>query len=150
LDTPGQTNHYNQGKRNSTHNIQAYTDGRKSEVGLGSRLAVFTGGNLKNNTEIQNNVRRTNNQAEHLAILKALEYIQKLNEENKTVLVYSDSRITLKLPKKLDTTYIHNRPNQEQGNRHGTGRMDDRIQVGQRTCQSERERASGYNGKGCI
>jgi len=32
-----------------------------------------------------------------MAILKALEYIQQLNKENKTALVYTDSRITLQL-----------------------------------------------------
>jgi len=34
-------------KENSTHNIQTYTDGSKSEAGVGSGIAVSTGGNLK-------------------------------------------------------------------------------------------------------
>jgi ribonuclease HI len=41
----------------------------------------------------------SNNQAEQLAILKALEYFQTLKEEeHRTALIYTDSRITLHLP----------------------------------------------------
>jgi len=43
------------------------------------------------------NERCTNNQAEQMAILKALEYIQKMEPEEKVVLVHTDSKITLQL-----------------------------------------------------
>jgi len=88
--------------------IQAYTDGSKSEAGVGSGIAVFTGGNLKTTLRFRLNVRCTNNQAEQMEILKALEYIQQLNEENKTALVYTDNRITLQLlQNRTQHTYIH-------------------------------------------
>ena len=41
------------------------------------------------------NIRCSNNQAEQMAILKALEYLQYSNAGEKTVLVYTDSRIKL-------------------------------------------------------
>ena len=43
------------------------------------------------------NKRCSNNQAEQMAILKALEYIQKMEPEEKIVLVHTDSKITLKI-----------------------------------------------------
>ena len=43
------------------------------------------------------NERCSNNQAEQMAILKALEYIQKMEPEEKVVLVHTDSKITLQL-----------------------------------------------------
>ena len=43
------------------------------------------------------NRRCTNNQAKQLAILKALECIQNLKDAGKTIIVYTDSRITLQL-----------------------------------------------------
>jgi len=43
------------------------------------------------------NERCSNNQAEKMAILKALEYIQKMEPEEKIVLVHTVSKITLQL-----------------------------------------------------
>jgi ribonuclease HI len=40
-------------------------------------------------------MRCTNNQAEQLAILRALEYIENLQTEDKTATIYSDSQMTL-------------------------------------------------------
>ena len=71
------------------------TDGSKNERGVGSGIAIFSGSNLKTTLKYRLNERCTNNQAEQMAILKALEYIQHLKEEEKTVLVYTDSRVTL-------------------------------------------------------
>jgi ribonuclease HI len=81
-------------------------------VGVGSRIAVFAGGNLKTTLRYRLNERCTNSQVKQMAILKALEYIQQLNEEKKTALVYTDSRITT-IAKKPQMTYSYNRPNQE-------------------------------------
>ena len=71
-----------EGQDDSTHYIQAYTDGSKNEVAVGSGIAVFAGGNLKTTLRYKLNERCTNNQAKQMAILKALEHIQ-LNEEKK-------------------------------------------------------------------
>jgi ribonuclease HI len=65
----------------STHYIHAYTDGSKNEAGVGSGIAVFSGSSLKTTLKYRLNERCTNNQAEQMAILKALEYIQHLKKE---------------------------------------------------------------------
>jgi ribonuclease HI len=85
------------GHEDSTHNIHAYTDGSKNEAGVGAGIAIFLGNRLKTTLKYRLHERCTNNQAEQMAILKALEYIQRLKEEEKTVTVYTDSRITLQL-----------------------------------------------------
>ena len=87
-----------EGQDDGTHYIEAYTDGSKNEAWVGSGIAVFAGGNLKTTLRYRLNEPCTNNQAEQLAILKALEYIQ-LNEEKKTVLLYTYNRISLQLLK---------------------------------------------------
>ena len=65
---------------------------------VGSGIAVFAGNNLKTTLRYGPNERCTNIQARQVAILKALEHIH-LKEEEKTALVYTDSRITLQLPR---------------------------------------------------
>jgi ribonuclease HI len=80
--------------------IQAYTDGSKSEAGVRSGIAIFSGNNLKTTLKYRLHRHCSNNQAEQMAILRALEYIQFSNVEEKTVLVYTDSRITLQMLKK--------------------------------------------------
>jgi hypothetical protein len=58
------------GHEDSAHYIQAYTDGSKNEVGVGSGIAVFSGSSLKTTFKYRLNERCTNNQAEQMAILK--------------------------------------------------------------------------------
>jgi ribonuclease HI len=60
------------GHEESTHYIQAYTDGNKNEADVGSEIAIFSGSSLKTTLKYRLNERRTNNQAEQMAILKAL------------------------------------------------------------------------------
>jgi ribonuclease HI len=86
-----------EGQEDSTHFIQAYTDGSKHEAAVGSGIVVFASSNLMTTLRYRLNDRCTNNQDEQLAILKALQYVQNLKEEEKTALVYTDSRITLQL-----------------------------------------------------
>jgi ribonuclease HI len=61
------------GHEDSTHYIRAYTDGSKNEAGVVSGVAVFSGSSLKTTLKYGLNERCTNNQAEQMAILKALE-----------------------------------------------------------------------------
>ena len=77
---------------------QIFTDGSKSEQGVGSGVAIFTGKKLTEQLKFKLDDRCTNNQAEQLAIVKALEVIgtQQVNhDKNTTVVVYTDSKITL-------------------------------------------------------
>ena len=78
------------------HNIKAYTDGSKSEAGVGAGIAMYQDNNLTS-TLYRLSERCTNNQAEQIAILKALEHIQSMETGDKIVLVHTDSQITLQL-----------------------------------------------------
>jgi hypothetical protein len=64
-----------EGQEKNTHSLQVYTDGSKNEGGVGSGIAGFAGNNLITTQMNRLNGRCTNNQAEQLAILKALECI---------------------------------------------------------------------------
>ena len=55
--------------------IQIFTDGSKSEKGVGSGIVIFEAGQHIKILQCRLNIRCTNNQAEQLAILKALEYM---------------------------------------------------------------------------
>ena len=72
-----------EGQDDSTHYIQAYTDGNKNDAGVGSGISVSACGNLKSTLRYRLNERCTKNLAEQMAILKALEFIQQLNEGKK-------------------------------------------------------------------
>ena len=77
---------------------QIFTDGSKSEQGVGSGVAIFTGKVFTEQLKLKLDDRCTNNQAEQLAIVKALEVIetQQLKQnEHRTEVIYTDSRITL-------------------------------------------------------
>ena len=76
---------------NSPHHIQAYTDGSKSEAGVGAVIAIYQDNNLRLTMKYRLNERCTDNQAEQIAILKALEHIQFIETGEKIILIYTDS-----------------------------------------------------------
>ena len=78
-----------------TSTIQIFTDGSKSELGVGAGIVIFKSGNLINSMKYRLNKRCTNNQAEQLAILKALEFTENIGREDKTATIYTDSRMAL-------------------------------------------------------
>ena len=84
-----------EGQEDSKHNIRVYTDGSKNEHGVGSGIAIFIDSNIRDMKKYRLNERCSNNQAEQLAILKALENIQHTKTNEGTVLVSTDSQITL-------------------------------------------------------
>jgi len=86
-----------EGYEDSSHPIQAYTGGSKNDLGVGAGIAIFLDNNLTATLKYRLNGRCTNNQAEQMAILKALEYIQYMESGEKSVLVHTDSWITLQL-----------------------------------------------------
>jgi len=61
--------------------IQIYTDGRKNEQGVGARVAIFSGNELVTKLKYKLDKRCSNNQAEQLAIDKALEALETTNVE---------------------------------------------------------------------
>jgi hypothetical protein len=84
--------------------IQIYTDGSKTEEGVGSGIAIFESGQHIESVQHRLNKKCTNNQAEQLAILAALQYIGTTQRMDKQITIYTDSKITLD---KLRNTKIH-------------------------------------------
>jgi len=87
-----------------TSTVQIYTDGSKSEEGVGAGIAIYMSGDIVKTLKYKLNNRCTNNQAEQLAILKALQHTANIQTEDKTATVYTDSRMTLD---SLKNTSIH-------------------------------------------
>jgi len=87
----------------SPHYIQAYTDGSKSEAGVGAGIAIYQDNNLTSTLKYRLSERRTNNQAEQIAILKALQHIQSMETGDKTHGQPNNSSITTKQEKTYKT-----------------------------------------------
>ena len=62
-------------------------------------MVIFLVNNIIRTMQCRLNERCSNNQAEQMAYLKALEDIEKLEPEEKIVLVHTDGKITLQLLK---------------------------------------------------
>ena len=85
--------------------IQIYTDGSKNEQGVGVGVAIFSGNKLVTKLKYKLDNRCSNNQAEQLAIAKALEALETIDiEENspRTAAIITDSRISLDLIKNVN------------------------------------------------
>jgi len=85
-----------------------------------------------------------------MAILKALEYVQQTERREKTALVYTDSRVTLQLLKKPQTTYSYNRPNKEQGDGHGRDEWKVEFSSVKAHAGQRGNELAGSTGKGSI
>jgi hypothetical protein len=66
-----------------TSTIQIFTDGSKSEQGVGAGIAIFESGNHIKSLKCRLNKRCTNNQVEQLAILRALEYTENIQRKTR-------------------------------------------------------------------
>jgi len=101
-------------ERKDGHAIQMFTDGSKNENGVGMGIAIFVQIKLAHQLRFTLHHRCSNNQAEQLAIVKALETKGKSPiDENilRTVTIHTDSRITLqslKNKKKSQLPYRRN------------------------------------------
>jgi len=83
---------------NEETSIQVYTDGSKQEQGVGSRAVIFEGSEMIDKLQFKLDNRCSNNQAEQLAILKALEKLEVLSRQSinpNSATIFTDSRITL-------------------------------------------------------
>jgi len=78
-----------------TSTIRIFIDESKSEQGVGAGIVIFKSGQLINSLKYSLNKRCTNNQAEQLSILRALEFRANIETEDKTATIYTDSRIPL-------------------------------------------------------
>ena len=82
--------------KNST--VLAYTDGSKSELGVGFGTVIFIGNKIATQIKSRLDSKCSNNQAEQTAVINALNAVATLNvPENipRTAMVYTDSRIAL-------------------------------------------------------
>jgi len=88
-------------KEAETHDeatITAYTDGSKHQRGVGSGVVIFKGRDIITIKKFKLEDRCSNNQAEQVAIRKALEEIELLDKESitpLTAIIYTDSRVSL-------------------------------------------------------
>jgi ribonuclease HI len=78
--------------------VDAYTDGSKTENGLGCGIAIFVDKHLTFQLKCKLAERCSNNQAEQLVIAKALEKMKDLNQlqgDQRSLAIHTDSRIAL-------------------------------------------------------
>ena len=123
---------------NST--TQIFTDGSKSEQGVGAGIAVYRSGTLTKSLKYRLNKKCTNNQAEQLAILKSLEYIENIHTTDKSVTIYTDSQTTLdSLQNNNINTYLIEK-NKTESDGVGTDRMENPFLLGQGTRRDPRKR----------
>jgi ribonuclease HI len=88
--------------------IHTYTDGSKTRNGVGSGVAIFFGEELAPQEKFKLDNRCTNNQAEQLAITKALEAIGKIDISEgipRTATNFTDSRVSIE---SIKNTRNHN------------------------------------------
>jgi ribonuclease HI len=74
-----------EGQEDSKHAIHVHTDGSKCEYGVGSGVAILSDSNLIDTLKYKLNGRCSNNQAKQLVILKALENLQHLETNERSV-----------------------------------------------------------------
>ena len=75
-----------------------YIDGSKPDAGVGAGIAIYTPNEQVYKTCYRLNNRCSNNQAEQIVILKALEELHHLdNITNKSAALHTESRISLDL-----------------------------------------------------
>jgi ribonuclease HI len=84
--------------------LQIYTDGSKTEKEVGSGIAIYRSGQNIKTLQYKLNKNCTNNQAEQLAILKELEYIEIAQTVDKKATIYTDSQIKLDM---IQNSKIH-------------------------------------------
>jgi ribonuclease HI len=92
---PAETINFLTENNEETSTVQIFTDESNSEQGVGAGVAIFRSGNHMKSIKYRLNKRCTNNQAEQLAILRALEYAENIQTEHKTATIYTDSGMTL-------------------------------------------------------
>jgi len=83
---------------NEEASVQAYTDGSKHGQGVGSGAAIFIGNEIVAQIKLKLDNRCSNNQAEQLAIVKALEAIESLHNKlihPRTATIFTDGRVAL-------------------------------------------------------
>jgi len=95
---PADTVRITEQNETTEHTIHIYTDGSKTEQGVGSGIAIYVNNKLTHQIKHKLNNSCSNNQAEQTAILKSLHALETINLDKntpRTVKVSTDSKITL-------------------------------------------------------
>jgi ribonuclease HI len=115
--------------------IQAYTDGSRNEHGVGSGVAIFVGKELAVQLKFKLDNKCSNNQAEQLAIFKALEVIKTIEiTENspRTATIFTDSRISIDSLQNVNNhSYFIEDTRKKEDVHFRRSKLDNRIFVGQ-------------------
>ena len=85
-------------QENMEYYLEVYTDDSKRDAGVGARIAFFVQHKPVHQLQFRLHDHCSNNQAEQLAILKALEFIEtnlQVSDNQKTVALHTDSKISL-------------------------------------------------------
>lgn len=85
-------------QENIDYKFEIFTDGSKRDAGVGAGIAIFIDKELAHQMQYRLHEYCSNNQAEQLAILKALTYLEThhtLPNPQKTAVLHTDSKITL-------------------------------------------------------
>jgi ribonuclease HI len=86
---------------NKTYPLEIYTDGSKDANSVGAGVAIYQRKQLTKQNKYRLRGYCTNNQAEQIAILKALELLQEMETPtDKEIVIYTDSKVTLDSLKK--------------------------------------------------
>jgi len=83
---------------NEEASVQACTDGSKHDQGVGSGPAIFIDSEMVAQLKVKLDSRCSNNKAEQLAIIKALEATESLHEKSiypRMATIFTDRRVTL-------------------------------------------------------
>jgi len=86
------------------HTIQIFTDGSKNERRVGSRTAIYIQNKLTHQIKHKLHNRSSNIQAEQMSIVKALQAIETIKISNntpRTIMIHTDSRISLESLKNM-------------------------------------------------
>lgn len=83
---------------NKIYTVEAYTDGSKTEQGVGAGVAIYMKNEIQYKLQFKLDMKCSNNQAEQLAISKALEKIKDIELQEgiqRNLALYTDSKVTL-------------------------------------------------------
>jgi len=86
-----------------------YTDGSKNENGVGVGIAIFVKGKTEEKLKYKLHDNCSNNHAEQLAIVKAMEALQNTNIRNsrrRKLTIYTENKVTIQPIKTTETTKV--------------------------------------------
>jgi ribonuclease HI len=131
--------------------MQIFTDGSKTEYGVGVGIPIFIQNKLAHQLSYTLHNRCSNNQAEQLAIVKAVEKIGKLHINYnipRIATVHTDGRITLQSLKNTKKSQIPDTKNKEDRNRTRETQLDNHFHLDKSPRRKLRERAGRQASKG--